>query len=181
MNEKEPPSMPYPKWPHASSNDLRQTLVGDVKRARALALFDEFQETEMNDARCAIAKRNVFRNLAAGELVGIKDQLHALPSCGDHALNYIAAKVIAKSEEFGGPDAEARAVNYYRDSLDGPLVNSVPLWDRVKVFHDVERTWIFPIYAGFLRMSPTVFRHAMRQFGKIKNRFDCGAPKSADL
>jgi hypothetical protein len=66
-------------------------------------------------------------------------------------LNYVGAKVVARIDSYiveHRENPEEAGVNYYRQFVESSLQRHISIPNRVRIFHTVNASWIFAIYAG---------------------------------
>ncbi len=103
-------------------------------------------------------------NLAKGTHEGIALQIRVLESCGSETLNYRMTKVIRMIVMRMARTLPAS--RYDTNWIDEEIKNQIPFYRWVKLFHSINRGWIFPSYAAFLSFGPTMW-HALENF-KVK-------------
>lgn len=142
----------YKKFPNVGEDDLLATL-----NSEQLTIYSMLSTTK-NDGRCATLKENLFKCLATNDLAGSMDQFKSLGACGSVELNYVSSKVLAKMEEKKKEriDFEVASVNYYRLFIENALQRHIPIPSRIRIYHELNGHWLYPIYAGILG-TPLIF------------------------
>lgn len=152
----------YSKWPHTSKDDIL-TILSARQTPTALIVFQSLEGMEENHGRCRSTLHNLYRNLALENFVGIDDQFKTLGCCKNYRLNYVAAKVccqIDANRAGNSSNPEEAGVNKYRIFAEDYLQKAIPLSARVKIYHDVNGSWLYPTYAALLGVPPIVFKRS---------------------
>ena len=135
----------------------------DSLHATGRKYYDDLMKIEQSETQCQSMVYNVMLNILVNNTLGLQHQLRPLAACGNFELNYKLTMMKLKMDEIG----EAEGINYYRTWIEEDIWNLVPWRKKWLLYHNVNKSWIWPTVATIMGLSPIVFRYG---FKNLDNR-----------
>ena len=121
-------------------------------------MFDKLTAMEKNTNRCKSMAYNVMLDIMNNNFNGLSHQLTTLGCCGDPELNFKLSKIHLKMQETN----EESGINYYRTWVDGDIWNKLTYGNQFRLYHEINKGWIWPTFAAMFGVLPVVFQGAKR-------------------